>query len=194
MSELVHGAMLVGALGAAACVATGRRTALDVAASAAMLTAMTDMAFTQLVHPLAWTAVLAGLGIALGSRLRPARGPHGAGFLRGRREHALHRALAFIVGAWAFAAAGATPAAGASTGSHVHADPTLAGLAFVAAALAMTAFGGWLVAVEIRSRRVDRRARTRPSRPGAVRHAAEAASTTLMLAAMAVPGVIAALA
>jgi hypothetical protein len=194
MSELVHGAMLVGALGAAACVATGRRTALDVAASAAMLTAMTDMAFTQLVHPLAWTAVLAGLGIALGSRLRPARGPHGAGILRGRREHALHRALAFIVGAWAFAAAGATPAAGASTGSHVHADPTLAGLAFVAAALAMTAFGGWLVAVEIRSRRVDRRARTRPSRPGAVRHAAEAASTTLMLAAMAVPGVIAALA
>jgi hypothetical protein len=194
MSELAHGAMLVGALGAAACVATGRRTALDVAASAAMLTAMTDMAFTQLVHPLAWTAVLAGLGIALGSRLRPARGPHGAGILRGRREHALHRALAFIVGAWAFAAAGATPAAGASTGSHVHADPTLAGLAFVAAALAMTAFGGWLVAVEIRSRRVDRRARTRPSRPGAVRHAAEAASTTLMLAAMAVPGVIAALA
>jgi hypothetical protein len=194
MSELVHGAMLVGALGAAACVATGRRTALDVAASAAMLTAMTDMAFTQLVHPLAWTAVLAGLGIALGLRLRPARGPHGAGILRGRREHALHRALAFIVGAWAFAAAGATPAAGASTGSHVHADPTLAGLAFVAAALAMTAFGGWLVAVEIRSRRVDRRARTRPSRPGAVRHAAEAASTTLMLAAMAVPGVIAALA
>jgi hypothetical protein len=194
MSELVHGAMLVGALGAAACVATGRRTALDVAASAAMLTAMTDMAFTQLVHPLAWTAVLAGLGIALGSRLRPARGPHGAGILRGRREHALHRALAFIVGAWAFAAAGATPAAGASTGSHVHADPTLAGLAFVAAALAMTAFGGWLVAVEIRSRRVDRRARTRPRRPGAVRHAAEAASTTLMLAAMAVPGVIAALA
>jgi hypothetical protein len=186
--------MLVGALGAAACVATGRRTALDVAASAAMLTAMTDMAVTQLVHPLAWTAVLAGLGIALGSRLRPARGPHGAGILRGRREHALHRALAFIVGAWAFAAAGATPAAGASTGSHVHADPTLAGLAFVAAALAMTAFGGWLVAVEIRSRRVDRRARTRPSRPGAVRHAAEAASTTLMLAAMAVPGVIAALA
>jgi hypothetical protein len=194
MSELVHGAMLVGALGAAACVATGRRTALDVAASAAMLTAMTDMAFTQLVHPLAWTAVLAGLGIALGSRLRPARGPHGAGILRGRREHALHRALAFIVGAWAFAAAGVTPAAGASTGSHVHADPTLAGLAFVAAALAMTAFGGWLVAVELKDRPRPQPGGSDRGSTGWARHTAEAASTTVMLAAMAVPGVLAALA
>jgi hypothetical protein len=151
------------------------------------------MAFTRLVHPLAWTAVLAGLGIALGARLRPAPGALAA-TLPHRRGHALHRALAFIVGAWAIAAAGGSPASAA--GGHLHAEPAVAGLAFTAVAIAMTALGGWLVAVELHIRRAEPGARALPrtSWPGSVRHAAEAASTTVMLAAMAVPGVLAALA
>ncbi|MFE6255331.1 hypothetical protein [Agromyces sp. NPDC057865] len=191
MSELAHGAMLVGALGAAACVATGRRTALDVAASAAMLAAMTDMAFTRLVPPLAWTGVLAGLGIALGARLRPARGIARSA---GRRPHALHRALAFIVGAWSFAAVGGAPSAVPHLGGHLHADAAGGGLAFAAAMVAMTAFGGWLAADELRRWTPERGSRTRAGMRGSARHAAEAASTTVMLAAMAVPGVLAALA
>ncbi|HEU4755728.1 MAG TPA: hypothetical protein VFS72_03620 [Agromyces sp.] len=192
MSELAHGAMLVGALGGAACAIGGRRTALDLAASAAMLAAMADMALTRIVAPLAWTAVLAGLGIALGARLRSARTALGAGAPRDRRLHALHRALAFIVGAWAFAAADGESVA--ATGSGVHAHAGAGGLLFLAAVVAMTAFGGWLVAVELGARRPARRARPGRALAGSARHAAEAASTTLMLAAMAMPGVVAALA
>ncbi|GGI47580.1 hypothetical protein BCL57_002292 [Agromyces flavus] len=191
MSELAHGAMLVGALGGAACAVGGRRTALDVAASAAMLVAMTDMAFTRFVAALAWTAVLAGFGIALGTRLRPTRGAHGAPLSPGRRGHALHRALAFIVGAWAFVAADGGSGAGASEAGHAHAGTELL---FVAATMAMTAFGGWLVAVELRNRRRARSSGPADGSRGWARHAAEAASTTVMLAAMAVPGVLAALA
>ena len=192
MSELAHGAMLVGALGGAACAIGGRRTALDLAASAAMLAAMADMALTRIVAPLAWTAVLAGLGIALGARLRSARTAPGAGALRDRRLHALHRALAFIVGAWAFAAADGESVA--ATGSGIHAHAGAGGLLFLAAVVAMTAFGGWLVAVEFGARRPERGARPGGGLRGSTRHAAEAASTTLMLAAMAMPGVVAALA
>ena len=193
MSELAHGAMLVGALGGAACAIGGRRTALDLAASAAMLAAMADMALTRIVAPLAWTAVLAGLGIALGARLRSARTALGAGAPRDRRLHALHRALAFIVGAWAFAAADGESVA--ATGSGVHAHAGAGGLLFLAAVVAMTAFGGWLVAVEFGARRPAHRApRLGGGLAGSTRHAAEAASTTLMLAAMAMPGVVAALA
>ena len=192
MSELAHGAMLVGALGGAACAIGGRRTAFDLAASAAMLAAMADMALSRIVAPLAWTAVLAGLGIALGARLRPARTALGPGTSLDRRSHALHRALAFIVGAWAFAAADGASAAAHGTGGHAHVDA--GGLLFVAAAVAMTAFGGWLAAVEIGAGRPGRGARRDHERRGSARHAAEAASTTLMLAAMAVPGVVAALA
>ncbi|MBM7504058.1 hypothetical protein ACFPER_11270 [Agromyces aurantiacus] len=191
MSELAHGAMLVGALGGAACVATGRRTGLDLAASAAMLAAMADMALTRLVPPLAWTAVLAGIGIALGARLRAARDPGGLDRSPGRRSHALHRALAFIVGAWAFAAAGDASTNGPGVAGHSHGGS--AAFAFIAAAVAMTAFGGWLVAVELRTARPARGIRPHGVLPGATRHAAEAASTTVMLAAMAAPGVLAAL-
>lgn len=192
MSELAHGAMLVGALGGAACAIGGRRTALDLAASAAMLAAMADMALTRIVAPLAWTAVLAGLGIALGARLRPARTAPGAGPSPDRRSHALHRALTFIVGAWAFAAADGESIAGTGSAGHAHAGA--GDLPFLAAVVAMTALGGWLVAVELGARRPARRARPGRALAGSARHAAEAASTTLMLAAMAVPGVVAALA
>lgn len=192
MSELAHGAMLVGALGGAACAIGGRRTALDLAASAAMLAAMADMALTRMVAPLAWTAVLAGLGIALGARLRPGRIALGSGRSPDRRSLALHRALTFIVGAWAFAAADGESIAGTGTGGHVHAGG--GGLLFIAAVVALTAFGGWLVAVEIGARRPARRSRPGGGLAESTRHAAEAASTTLMLAAMAVPGVLAALA
>ena len=192
MSELAHGAMLVGALGGAACAIGGRRTALDLAASAAMLAAMADMALTRIVAPLAWTAVLAGLGIALGARLRPERIELGAGPSPGRRSHALHRALAFIVGAWAFAAADGESVAGTGSAGHAHAGA--GDLLFLAAVVAMTALGGWLVAVELGARRPARRARPGGGLRGSTRHAAEAASTTLMLAAMTVPGVVAALA
>lgn len=191
MSELAHGAMLVGALGGVACAVGGRRTALDLVASAAMLVAMADMALTRIVAPIAWTAVLVGLGIALGARLRPARTALGVGASRHRRSHTLHRSLAFIVGAWAFAAADGASVAARGTGGHAHADA--GSLLFLAAAVAMTAFGGWLVAVEIGVRRPERGARFDRDRRGSARHAAEAASTTLMLAAMAVPGVLAAL-
>ncbi|MFE5672351.1 hypothetical protein ACFQ58_12195 [Agromyces sp. NPDC056523] len=192
MSELAHGAMLIGALGGAACaVGGGRRTALDLAASAAMLVAMTDMAFTRFVPALAWTAVLAGLGIALGTRLRPTRAATQPALSAGRRGHALYRALAFIVGAWAFVAAGRGSGAAPSATGHTHAD---AGLPFVVATLVMTAFGGWLVAAELRERRRARRAGSVHDSSGWARHTAEAASTTVMLAAMAVPGLLAALA
>lgn len=192
MSELAHGAMLVGALGGAACAIGGRRTALDLAASAAMLAAMADMALTRIVAPLTWTAVLAGLGIALGARLRPARTALGAGTSLHPRSLALHRALTFIVGAWAFAAADGESVAGTGSAGHAHAGA--GGLLFLAAVVAMTALGGWLVAVELGARRPARRARPGGRLARSVRHAAEAASTTLMLAAMAVPGVVAALA
>ena len=50
MGEITHGAMLIGALACTACSLAGWRhaRALDVAASAAMLAAMADMAFARL--------------------------------------------------------------------------------------------------------------------------------------------------
>jgi hypothetical protein len=193
MSELAHGAMLVGALGGAACVLGGRRTVLDLVASTAMLGAMADMALTRIVAPLGWTAVLASLGIALGMRLRPARSGADAALSPSRRRHALHRALAFVVGAWAFASPDGGSAAAPSEAGHVHGEPGV-GLVFVTATLAMTAFGGWLVAVELKDRPRPQPGGSDRGSTGWARHAAEAASTTVMLAAMAVPGVLAALA
>lgn len=193
MSEFAHGVMLAGALGGAACALGGRRTVLDLVASAAMLAAMADMALTRIVAPLAWTAVLATLGISLGMRLRPARSVSDAGFSPGHRRHALHRTLAFVVGAWAFASADGGSGAASSATGHVHGDPGV-GLVFVAAMVAMTASGGWLVAVELKDRPRSQRGGSDRGSAGWARHTAEAASTTVMLAAMAVPGVLAALA
>lgn len=173
MNEFAHGAMIVGALAGAGCAASVRRAAPELAASVVMVVAMCDMAFTRLVPPLAWTIVLVGIGVVLGARLRAGRGANGARIPASGHPHPLHRALAFIVGGWAFAVPAATGAA-----SHAH-----GGGAFVAAALAMTVFGGWLVVRELRTNGRRR-----------LRHAAEAASTSLMLAAMAAPGVVAALA
>ena len=176
MGELAHGTMLVGALACAACTIAGPRHArlLDVAASSVMLAAMVDMALTHLVPALGWAVVLVIAGLALGARLRAAR-------TRGRRDirdesiaRELHRALAFIVGAWAFASA----AGGSVAASATHTHAVSGGLAFGAAVLAMTAFGSWLTAGLLRGGRRN------------VLHAAEAASTTLMLAAMAVPALL----
>jgi hypothetical protein len=158
-----------------------------------MLAAMADMALSRIVAPLGWTAVLAGLGIALGARLRPGRPASGAAPATARRGHALHRALAFIVGAWAFAAAGGGSGAAAGAGAHEHGGAA-PGLLLAAAIVAMTAFAGWLVAAELGDRRRARAAGNHDGAPGWVRHAAEAAWTTVMLAAMAVPSVVAALA
>jgi hypothetical protein len=176
MGELAHGTMLVGALVCAACTIAGPRHARlsDVAASAVMLAAMVDMALTHLLPALGWVVVLVIAGLALGARLRAAR-------TRGRRDireasiaREVHRALAFIVGAWAFAAT----AGGSVAASATHAHAGSGGLAFGAAVLAMTAFGGWLTA------RLARGGRSNGL------HAAEAASTTLMLAAMAAPALV----
>ncbi|MFE6963901.1 hypothetical protein ACFVAJ_02230 [Agromyces sp. NPDC057679] len=176
MNEFAHGAMLVGALTGAGCAVTTRRAALDLAASAVMLLAMCDMAFTRLAPPLAWTIVLVGIGLALGVRLRTEQAGHRARIPAPGRPRLLHRALTFIVGGWAFAM---PVAADAASSAHAHGG----GGAFALAALAMTVFGGCLVVRELRADGARR-----------LRHAAEAASTSLMLAAMAVPGVVAALA
>ena len=87
----------------------------------------------------------------------------------------LHRALVFIVGGWLLAgtAGVADSAATSDVSTHVHVSAN--GFAVAAAAAALVVLGGWLVA------RLLRRGR----REGL--HAAEAASLTLMLVAMAVP-------
>ena len=169
MGELAHGTMLVGALAGSACVIAGvnGRRALDLAAAAVMLAAMLDMAFIGFLPALVWVVLLIVTGLALGVRLRRFR--HEPRSL----SRQLHRALAFIVGAWAFAAAAGT---GAGASAHHHASA--AGLGFGAAMTAMTLFGGWLVVRLIRDGRGNRL------------HAAEAASTTVMLAAMALPGLL----
>jgi len=180
MGELAHGTMLVGALAGTACAAAGLRSgrAADLAAAAVMLAAMLDMAFIGFLPSLVWVVLLLVTGLALGARLRRFRADAGIGIRHEPRSlsRQLHRALAFIVGAWAFAAAAGT---GAGASAHHHASA--AGLGFGAAMTAMTLFGGWLVVRLIRDGRGNRL------------HAAEAASTTVMLAAMALPGLLPAL-
>ena len=168
MGELAHGTMLIGALAGTACAAGGLLCGgvTDLAAAAVMLAAMLDMAFIGFLPALVWVVLLIVTGLALGVRLRRFR--HEPRSL----SRQLHRALAFIVGAWAFAAAAGT---GAGASAHHHAA---AGLGFGAAMTAMTLFGGWLVVRLIRDGRGNRL------------HAAEAASTTVMLAAMALPGLL----
>ena len=194
MSELAHGAMLIGALGGAACAAAGRRTALDLAASAAMLAAMADMALTRIVAPLQLD----------GGARRPRHRARGSPPSRSRR--ARNRTVA--TSAFARAAPGARVhrrrlgvrgrrwrvRRRARLRHPLHADAGAGGVLFLAAVLAMTAFGGWLVAVEFGAHRPERSARPDRALWASARHAAEAASTTVMLAAMAVPGVLAALA
>ncbi|WP_448003726.1 hypothetical protein [Agromyces bauzanensis] len=178
MGELAHGTMLIGALAGTACTMAGLRGrhALDLAAAAVMLAAMVDMAFIGFLPALVWAVLLLTTGLALGARLRRFRAADGRGIRDHRSSRELHRALAFIVGAWAFA--GAT-ASGVAASAHDHA--AAAGLAFGAAVVAMTVFGGWLVVGLLRGGR------------GSRLHAAEAASTTVMLAAMALPSLVPAL-
>ena len=183
MGEMTHAAMLIGALACAACTLAGWRhgRALDVVASAAMLAAMADMAFTRLLPALVWALILVAAGIALGARVRATRArAHAARAMQA--DHAireLHRALVFIVGGWLLAGtAGVTDSAATSGGStHVHVSANGFALA-AAAAAALVVLGGWLVARLLRRER----------REGM--HAAEAASLTLMLVAMAVPAAL----
>ena len=87
----------------------------------------------------------------------------------------LHRALVFIVGGWLLVgtAGVADSAAKSQMSAHVHVSAN--GFVVAVAATALVALGGWLVA------RLLRRGRCEGL------HAAEAASLTLMLVAMAVP-------
>lgn len=180
MNEFAHGAMIVGALAGAGCAMTTRRDAPELAASAVMVVAMCDMAFTRSAPPLVWTIALVGIGVLLGARLRTGRAANGPRIPVPEHPRRLHRALAFIVGGWAFAVPAAA-AASAGPAAHAHGG---ASVAFALAVLAMIVFGGCLAVSELRTGGGRRR----------VRHAAEAASTSFMLAAMAVPGVVAALA
>ena len=179
MGEMTHGAMLIGALACGACTLAGWRhgRALDVVASAAMLAAMADMAFTRLLPALVWALILVAAGIALGARVRATRArAHAARAMQA--DHAireLHRALVFIVGGWLLvgtAGVADSPATSAAS-SHVHGSAN--GFVVAVVAIALVVLGGWLVA------RLLRRGR----REGL--HAAEAASLTLMLVMMAVP-------
>lgn len=175
MGEFAHGTMLVGALAGTACTMAGLRgrRAFDLAAAAVMLAAMLDMAFIGFLPSLVWAMLLLVAGLALGARLRVLRGDAGSGIRDHRATRELHRALAFIVGAWAFAGA-AAPGAAASA----HHYGTDGGLVFAAGVVAMTVFGGWLTISHLRRGHGNRL------------HAAEAASTTVMLAAMALPGLL----
>ena len=179
MGEITHGAMLIGALACTACSLAGWRhaRALDVAASAAMLAAMADLTFTRLVPALVWALILVAAGIALGARVRATRArAHGARAVQA--DHAireLHRALVFIVGGWLLVGTAGVGDSAAPSDVSTHAHTSANGLVVAAAATALVVLGGWLVA------RLLRRGR----REGL--HAAEAASLTLMLVAMAVP-------
>lgn len=182
MGEITHGAMLIGALACTACTLTGWRhaRALDVMASAAMLAAMADMAFTRVIPALLWALVLVAAGIALGARVRATRAQARAA-RTGQADHAireLHRALVFIVGGWLLVgtAGVADSAAKSQMSAHVHVSAN--GFVVAVAATALVALGGWLVA------RLLRRGRCEGL------HAAEAASLTLMLVAMAVPAAL----
>ena len=182
MGEIMHGAMLMGALACTACTLTAWRhaRALDVVASAAMLMAMADMAFTRVIPALLWALVLVAAGIAFGARVRATRArAHAAHTVQA--DHVireLHRALVFIVGGWLLAGTAGVADSPATSDVSMHVHVSANGFAVAAAATALVVSGGWLVA------RLLRRGR----REGL--HAAEAASLTLMLIAMAVPAAL----
>jgi len=182
MGEMTHGAMLMGALACAACTLAGwrRGRALDIVASAAMLAAMADMAFTRLLPALVWALILVAAGIAFGARVRAARTPARA-TCTVPTDHAireLHRALVFIVGGWLLAGTAGVADSTATSDASAHAHVSANGFIVGAAATALIVVGCWLVL------RLLRRGR----REGL--HAAEAASLTLMLVAMAVPAAL----
>ncbi|GAA1055542.1 hypothetical protein GCM10017608_29660 [Agromyces luteolus] len=178
--------MLAGALaGTGATLARGRRLrALDAIAAIAMLAAMLDTAFAGVLPGVAWAGilVLAGLAIGIRSRLDRSRGL-GCGAKRGPRPVGLggrprplddlHHALALIATGWLVAAAGHDDA-GPSVETHLHAAPLLAAESL--AVLAVIGLGAW---VAVRALREGR---------GGIGHGVMAASMTVMLAAMAAPG------
>ena len=182
MGEITHGAMLIGALACTACSLAGWRhaRALDLAASAAMLTAMADMSFTRIIPALVWALILVVTGIALGARVRATRARSNA-VRTVQPDHAireLHRALVFVVGGWLLAGTAGVADSGATSDLSTHVHVSANGFAVAGAATALVVLGGWLV--------------TRLLRPGRREglHAAEAASLTIMLVAMAAPAAL----
>ncbi|BDZ53858.1 hypothetical protein GCM10025870_09310 [Agromyces marinus] len=181
--------MLAGALaGTGATLARGRRLrALDAFAAVAMLAAMLDTALTGILPGVAWAGILVLAGLAIGVRSRvdrarspasaPPRRPRPAG-LGGRPLDDLHHALALIAAGWLVASAGRD---GVGAPGETHAHVALALPAETFAVLTVVALGAW---VAVRA--------MREGRSGVV-HGVMAASMTVMLAAMAVPGLAAVL-
>ncbi|MFC9919817.1 hypothetical protein [Agromyces binzhouensis] len=184
MAEVAHGFMLAGALaGTGATLARGRRLrALDAVAALAMLAAMFDTAVTGILPGVAWAGILVLAGLALGIRSRvdrsgrsasaAPRGPRPVG-VRPRPIHDLHHALALIATGWLVAASG-SDVHDASAAVHGHAVPLLG--AETVGVLAVVALGA---GATVRAMRDGR---------DGVGHGVAAASMTVMLAAMAVPG------
>lgn len=111
--------------------AVAARRWIGIAAAALMLLAMTDLAFTRILPPIAWGAVLLTAGTALGAALRagasaadpaadPAAGPGPGGRPRPRlgRAVAIAGALAYPCMAWLVVSHGAASDAGGSAAGH----------------------------------------------------------------------------
>ncbi|MRX42276.1 hypothetical protein [Agromyces kandeliae] len=188
MAEVAHGFMLAGALaGTGATLARGRRLrALDAVAALAMLAAMFDTAATGILPGVAWAGILVLAGLALGIRSRvdrsnrsataTPRDPRAVG-VRSRPIHDLHHALALIATGWLVAAAGSDVHA-ASAVAHGHSAPLLG--AGTVGVLGVVALGAGVTLRAVRDGR------------DAAGHGLAAASMTVMLAAMAAPGLVSA--
>jgi|GEM_PF-3055862 len=197
MAEVAHGFMVAGALaGAGTTLARGRRLrALDALAALAMLAAMLDTALAGLLPSVAWAGVLVLAGVAIGIRSRRDRSRRSASAaprergpvpVDGIRLDDLFHALALIATGWLVVAAShdrptsaAAPSAAVEPAVHAHAAPMLAGQAIaVLAVVALVALGAW---VAVRAMRGGR---------DGIGHGVTAASMTVMLAAMAAPGLV----
>lgn len=197
MVEIAHVVMLLGALaGTGAALAPGRRArALDAVASVVMAAAMLDTAFTRLLPGLAWAVAFVAAGIAIGIRSRvstPERRRRPVQAARSGLALAdLHHALALIATGWLLAGSGAgTGADGATSGATSAGSEVLATHAHAGSMLPLQAIA--VVAVVVLGTCVAVRA-ARSGRT-ALRHGAMAAGMSVMLAAMAAPAAVAALA
>ncbi|WP_353813267.1 hypothetical protein [Agromyces sp. SYSU T00266] len=186
MAEIAHGVMLAGALaGTGATLARGRRLrALDAFAALAMLAAMLDTAFAGILPGVAWAGILVVLSLGIGFRSRIDRsrrsGSGAPGATRpvcvgGRPLGELFHALSLIATGWLVAAAGRHDVE-AATAAHGHSGPLLAGEAV--GVLTVVALGAWVAARAMRDGR------------DGIGHGVAAASMTVMLAAMAAPGLV----
>ncbi|WP_400994243.1 hypothetical protein [Agromyces sp. GXQ0307] len=189
MAEIAHGIMLAGALaGTGATLARGRRLrALDAIAALAMLAAMLDVSFAGILPGVAWAGILVIAGLAIGIRSRVDRTCRPAPAasvdarpvgVRGRPLDDLHHALALIAAGWLIASVDRDDAA-ASAATHAHAAPLLLGETLVV--ITVVSLGAWVAVRAVREGR------------GGIGHGVMAASMTVMLAAMAAPGLATAL-